>query len=278
MKRLAFVIMTTALCAAILSCTKELRVNGDKHTEGLVEMTVNGSLMDTRLGFGAPTETAYPVRWSAEGESVRLYERVDASSWGPKTFSGSYTPSSDLKTASFKFNATPQTASRFENQVVNAASAAPLNIDLLPYFTDSDGETLSYSVKFSSTKVATGYVGGSILYINPEAYGQTTVTVTASDARGASCQAGFSLLARNAYLDLDVYPNPVTDYLYVRPSTQVQTRAALYSRSGAKVREEEENAGPFSPVRIDVRGLAPGTYTLRVDYGGKQHTSNIVKY
>ena len=175
-------------------------------------------------------------------------------------------------------NHPPQTASRFGDQVVNAASAAPLNIDLLPYFTDPDGETLSYSVKFSSASVVSGYVDGSTLYITPEKYGQTTVTVTASDARSAACQASFSLISRNAYLDLDVYPNPVTDYLYVRPSTQVQTRAALYSRSGAKVREEEEDASPFSPVRIDVRGLAPGTYTLRVDYGGKQQTSNIVKY
>ena len=73
-------------------------------------------------------------------------------------------------------------------------------------------------------------------------------------------------------------PNPVTDRLYVRPATETNTSATLYSRSGAKVREEEAQAGPFTPLVIDVKDLAPGTYTLQVDFGGKQQTKNIVKY
>ena len=175
-------------------------------------------------------------------------------------------------------NHAPQIAKPFENQIVNAASAAPLNIDLRPYFTDPDGEVLTYSVAFSSTDVASGSVVDNILNINPSQYGQTTVTVTAYDARKATCQAAFALLARNAYLDLDVYPNPVSNTLYVRPAEPVQTRATLYSRSGAQVRSTDVQAGPFAPLSLDVRDLAPGTYTLQVEYGGKQQTQSIVKY
>ena len=175
-------------------------------------------------------------------------------------------------------NHAPQVAGRFEDQVVNAASAAPLSIDLRSYFSDPDGEALNFSVAFSDANVVSGSVTGNILSITPAKYGQTDVTVMAYDARSASCRASFKLLARNAFLELDVYPNPVSNSLYIRPATSAKTRALLYSRSGALVRSEESQAGPFSPLVLDVRELAPGTYTLQVEYDGKQQTQNIVKY
>ena len=175
-------------------------------------------------------------------------------------------------------NHAPVPARPFGNQILNAASAAPLNLDLLPYFTDPDVETLIYEVSFSRDGVVGGSVIGSILNLTPKAYGQTKVTVTALDARRAKCQATFTLLSRNTFLDLDVYPNPVSDYLYIRPATEVQTKAELYSRSGALVCSADEPAGPFSPIQLDVRSLAPGSYTLQVDFGGKQQTKTIVKY
>ena len=70
----------------------------------------------------------------------------------------------------------------------------------------------------------------------------------------------------------------VTDRLNIRPGTDTQIAATLYSRSGAKVYAGEAAAGPFRPLVIDVRDLAPGTYTLQVQYGGRQQTKNIVKY
>jgi hypothetical protein len=185
-----------------------------------------------------------------------------------------------LETISFTIldNHAPQIVKHFEDQIVNAASAAPFSFDLRPYFTDPDGEELAYSVKFSAESVANGSVNGNILNINPLQYGQTSITVTASDARKATCQTAFTLLARNAYLDLDVYPNPVSNTLYVRPAEPAQTQATLYSRSGAQVLSAEMQAGPFTPLVLDVHELAPGTYTLQVEYGGKQQTQNIVKY
>ena len=135
-----------------------------------------------------------------------------------------------------------------------------------------------YSVRFSRAGVAEGYVVGDILNLSPKDYGSTTVTVTAYDARKANCDASFTLVARNAYLDLDVYPHPVTDRLRIRPGTDTQIAATLYSRSGAKVYAGEAAAGPFRPLVIDVRDLAPGTYTLQLQYGGRQQTKNIVKY
>ena len=248
------------------------------HESLTVEYKINGN-EKKRLGVkfysNCPAATA-----TCTATQVRM--QVDALKAEP----GQYTASimiggSVLERIEFTIldNHAPVVATRLEDQVLNAASAAPLNFDLRPYFTDPDGEEdLTYSVRFSRAGVADGYVVGNILNLSPKDYGSTTVTITAYDARKATCDASFYLVARNAFLDLDVYPNPVTDRLYIRPGTDMQVAATLYSHSGTKVYAGEAAAGPFTPLVIDVEKFAPGTYTLQVNYGGKQQTKNIVKY
>ncbi len=231
----------------------------------------------------------FPVRFqsnctgaTATCSTNQVRMQVDALKAEPGVYTASIRVSGTvLKLIEFTIldNHAPVVVRAFEDQVLNAASAAPLNLDLLPFFEDPDGEeNLTYSVRFSTAGVAGGSVIGDILNLSPEGYGLTTVTVTAYDARRASCEASFELVARNAFQELDVYPNPVTDRLNIRPGTDMQIAATLYSRSGAKVYAGEAAAGPFRPLVIDVRDLAPGTYTLQVQFGGRQQTKNIVKY
>ena len=90
----------------------------------------------------------------------------------------------------------------------------------------------------------------------------------------ASISSTFLLLGRNAYLDLDIYPNPVTDYLYVRPGQDKSLDIALYNQAGAEVWSASgASAGPFEPVAIDLRNQPGGTYSLLV--GDRRYT--IVK-
>ncbi|MCR4860856.1 MAG: S8 family serine peptidase [Bacteroidales bacterium] len=174
-------------------------------------------------------------------------------------------------------NHAPQLLSPIDAQVVNAASASLVSIDLNGHFQDPDGETLNYDVALSDGNIVTWRISNGVLSFTPEGYGQTEVTVTATDARKAACSADFPILARNAYQDLDIYPNPVSDYLYIRPADTAATSATLYSRSGAQVLSQNGEAGLFQPLRLDVRELSAGTYTLQVNYGGKVKTQNIVK-
>ena len=175
-------------------------------------------------------------------------------------------------------NHAPQLVKRIENQIINAESTSLSHLDLDPYFQDADGEWLDYNVSVAQEGIVTTRVSEGTLTLNPAGYGQTEVTVTAYDARKASCTTSFLLLARNTYQSLDVYPNPVQDYLYVRPDAPVHTTAVLYSRSGARLLSASAEADPFEPLRLDVRALPAGTYTLQVDYSGKQEARTIVKY
>ena len=165
-------------------------------------------------------------------------------------------------------NHAPAPTGQLSDLVVNANSAASFSIAPDQYFEDPDGETLSYEVRVSGDPILTADYSSEnkLLTILPEGYGLATVEITARDARKAESSVTFRVLGRDGYRTLDVYPNPVTDWLHVRPATEQQLRVRLYNRLGACVYEHEEvQAGPFQPLDIDMQQLAGGVYTLSVN-------------
>lgn len=171
-------------------------------------------------------------------------------------------------------NHAPRVVAPIGDQIINAASDAALSFNLASCFEDPDGETLSYRVTVSGEEVVSPSVSGSTLILTPAGYGLAEMTVTARDARQERASMTFLLLGRNAYQDLDVYPNPVTDYLNVRPGTEKSLDVALYNLAGATVfTQSGATAGPFAPLAIDLRSQPGGTYALLI--GDRRYT--IVK-
>ncbi len=116
MKHISIIFFTAV---ALVSCAKqEAAITDDNSCGNFIEMGVSAASPYTKTAFGEKTEGLYPVLWSTEGESVRVYERVDESSWSAKNFSVNYEPSADLKTAQFKVNIKPQSADRFDYYVI----------------------------------------------------------------------------------------------------------------------------------------------------------------
>ena len=61
-----------------------------------------------------------------------------------------------------------------------------LSVDVSPFFTDPDGDALTYSATSSNTSVATVSVTGSVVSGAAVGVGSTTLTVTATDPEGLS--------------------------------------------------------------------------------------------
>ncbi|MDE2881916.1 MAG: tandem-95 repeat protein [Acidobacteriota bacterium] len=59
-----------------------------------------------------------------------------------------------------------------------------VTVDLAPFFTDIDGDPLAFSAETSDAEVVTAVVRGTELVLVPVAYGDATVTVTATDPGG----------------------------------------------------------------------------------------------
>ena len=59
-----------------------------------------------------------------------------------------------------------------------------VTVELTPFFTDIDGDPLAFSAETSNADVVTAAVSGAALVLVPVAYGDATVTVTATDPGG----------------------------------------------------------------------------------------------
>ena len=175
-------------------------------------------------------------------------------------------------------NVAPVVSTPIENRLFGATSKSE-KITLSDYFTDADGETLVYGVSVSENPSVTAAIMSGVMTLKSIEYGETTVTVTATDAMSKSVQTSFKVLVRDGSKAFDVYPNPVTDgKMYVRASQNETVDVQLIGTSGAVVYSSEVVADPFTPAFVDLSAVMPGAYKAKVtDKSGNVFTQNIVK-
>ena len=148
-----------------------------------------------------------------------------------------------------------------------------------PFF-DEDGETPSLQVQAADPTVLAAVISeGSKIVLTPKGNGITTVTVTATDALGASTSQSFRVAVRTSGQSMEIYPVPATTVVYFWPSsvTESTLTVTLYSASGSRVKSAEMPAGVFLPAALDISDLAPGKYTAVYTYDGKTVRETVVK-
>ena len=89
-------------------------------------------------------------------------------------------------------NSAPAVADTIQDQTMTIAGGNE-SLDLSDYFSDVDGDDLSYTAVSSDTNAATVSVSDASLSITPRAVGKSTVGVTATDNDGASATQSFTV-------------------------------------------------------------------------------------
>ena len=152
-------------------------------------------------------------------------------------------------------------------------------IDLSGVFTDKNGDELTYTVE-SDLEGLGLRLNGQTLIIEASAYGVYHLSVKASDGKRFSKPVSFTVGVRmtGGTGAVDIYPNPVKKYVYVRGSVQpIQARIRISSSSGTVVYLDDATISLEQPHRINLVDSAPGKYTVTVTAGGTKHTQTIVK-
>ena len=80
-------------------------------------------------------------------------------------------------------NRSPSAAGSVPDQAVTVSGTAAM-VNMAPYFTDPDGDALTYSAVSSNAAVVTTSVSGSTVMLTPVSAGAATATVTARDLDG----------------------------------------------------------------------------------------------
>ena len=173
-------------------------------------------------------------------------------------------------------NSAPAVAKSFESFSIGGVKQS-MTFALDEYFGDAEGESLAYTVSSTSSSVSAS-VDGSTLDLVSEFYGEPTLTVKAKDARGASVSQTFKVLVRDGSRPVDIYPNPVSNYLYVRAGTSQKVAVTLYNKAGVLVMTcPDAVSDPFEPLKIDVSSIDDGVYYVKVRNAQMNYTYTIVK-
>ena len=99
-------------------------------------------------------------------------------------------------------NAAPMVAGTISPEVIEAG--AEVSVNLADYFSDPDGDALSYSASSSNTAVATTRVTGSIMTIAGEAAGDATVTAMATDPGNLSASQTVMVTVEEPSMDREI--------------------------------------------------------------------------
>lgn len=152
--------------------------------------------------------------------------------------------------------------------------------DVTPYIFDADGETLNYSFAMNPAGIARVTTNGNTFNIYSLKYGNTKVSVTASDKAGERVQTEFDIVVLNPEKEVTCYPNPVTDgTLYIRTSSLEahNVEVILSNANGSTVHENNYQISAIQPASIDMSAMAAGAYTVTMKFDSKTITENIVK-
>lgn len=148
------------------------------------------------------------------------------------------------------------------------------------FFKDEDGESLTVSLAVKDMSVAVASVNsfGNIV-ITPMSYGETWVEITAADNSGASAFYCLKVVVRDGTRIVDLYPNPVSDILNIRPGVEEAIGSVLVmSNSGSVVyRSDDEVISVFLPLQVDMSEVPGGIYTVVLKYDDIKIMKNVAK-
>jgi len=174
-------------------------------------------------------------------------------------------------------NHAPKVGEKLEDRVISGEKGAEVSIDISKCFTDEDGEKLTYEVAVGSGALKAKENGG-VLTLTAADYGTSFVTITALDARKAKAEQTFNVMLHDTAVSIDVYPNPVSKTLYVRPAAAGKVSIKISNQLGNVVYDQEKDGGPFAPIAIDVEKFQAGSYTVQAECSGKSVSTKIMKY
>lgn len=80
----------------------------------------------------------------------------------------------------------------------SGTKAVPVSLNVAPYFSDADGDALTFTASSSDAGIAVATISGTTLSITSKALGTATITVTANDGKGGTKASSFMFTVVNA--------------------------------------------------------------------------------
>ncbi len=239
-----------------------------------------------------PDDHPFEVYLSSGGRPTLEYDektstatfRITAMLQEAKTYSAFINASDKYgKTGEMKFNYTilPNVPPALKGEMPNMVLTAPgqsKEIRLSDYFTDEDGESLTFKANDGASSVVHSNLSNDgRLSVSATKYGLAEVSVLAMDCK-ESVQTSFKVLVREEGKEVVVSPTTVSTTLTVSTGMEeAQTDILIATTTGKVVFRTSLSSSAFNPIVVDMKGVAPGQYGVSVTYKGNEHKFTVIK-
>lgn len=153
-------------------------------------------------------------------------------------------------------------------------------IDLAAYFQDRFDTNLTFIAEASNSELIDISIANGKLEISGKAYGETLLTVIATNMIEKSSSLSFNVRCIPPIDgDLLLYPNPVRDIMNVLTNIEnsVETSIQIVNSKGVTVFSEKYMATPYVASKVDLSKLRTGTYIVILKYSGKTVKKSVTK-
>ncbi len=166
---------------------------------------------------------------------------------------------------------------------VNATSEV---VALGEFFTDPDGDSMTYAISMPDNSNVTMFVSGNNVIFMGNAVGTVVATVTATDANGAQTSIKLNIEVVEsvgigevtAETEVKIYPNPVVETLNVVCAFDSESVTyAIYDFSGKQVYVDTDAVKAGAAKSINVSNLVDGVYILKVASANSTYVHHFVK-
>jgi hypothetical protein len=162
-----------------------------------------------------------------------------------------------------------------------------IDFNLEEYFTDPDGDALTYEVSSADLSTLDVFLSGNKLKLEPlmvSANG-VMVTVLATDIHNATYEHVFNVkvIHRTGFDDLNasqwqIYPNPAASVINIEGKvSDASVHVRILNAAGTLVKEEQLQWDAAHKQTINIDELSNGIYLLEIYHGTESNVYKLIK-
>ena len=230
------------------------------------------------LTYSTTSSNVSVARASVSGSTVT----ITGASAGTATISvtardpAGLTATQEARVTVSQANRAPRPVGTIPSQAINAGGRTTVNAST--YFSDPDGDALTYTAASSNVSVARASVSGSTVTITGAGAGSATITVTARDPGGLSATQRFSVRVGSAGAPDLEFTNVTPTTLNASPGDTVRATFTLRNSGNATAAATTIRVYSSSNSSISTSDREIGRFTVRSLAAGRSETLDVEVY